>query len=67
MIQAGTTKGRVLVPLIFHHICDPCTGNPTDEQISPTDLDLFLTWLGKQPSTTIQTVAQATDGEGTSG
>jgi hypothetical protein len=62
--QAGTVKGKVLVPLIFHHICDPCTGDPTDEQISPTDLDLFLTWLDNQPSTKTQTIAQATGGKG---
>ena len=61
--QAGNMKGRVLVPLNFHHICDPCTGPPTDERISPKDLDALLTWLDKQPSTKVQTIAQATSGK----
>ena len=58
--QAGTMKGRVLVPLNFHHICAPCTGPPTDERISPKALDVFLGWLDRQPATKVRTIAQAT-------
>lgn len=60
--QAGQVKGRVYVPLTFHHICDPCTGPPTDERISPRDFDTFTTWLKRQPSVQVKTVHEVIGG-----
>ena len=60
--QAGQVKGRVYVPLTFHHICDPCTGPPTDERISPRDFDTFMTWLKGQPSVQVRTVHEVMGG-----
>ena len=60
--QARQVKGTVYVPLTFHHICDPCTGPPTDERISPKDFDTLMTWLKGQPSVQVRTVHEVMGG-----
>jgi peptidoglycan/xylan/chitin deacetylase (PgdA/CDA1 family) len=60
--QAGRAKGKVYVPLTFHHVCEPCTGPPTDERISPRDFDTFVTWLKDQQSVQVKTVHEVIGG-----
>jgi peptidoglycan/xylan/chitin deacetylase (PgdA/CDA1 family) len=42
VIRAG---GSGWVPLMFHDICDPCTGMDPNGSVSPGDFVAFLNWL----------------------
>ena len=59
--DAEATGTGSYVPLIFHHICDPCEG-ASDEEITPQDLDTFLGWLADQPAVEVRTVDDVAGG-----
>lgn len=61
-VDAAESSGTgTYVPLIFHRVCDPCTGR-SDEEITPRDLDTFLDWLAKRPEVSVETVHDVVGG-----
>lgn len=60
--EAAATGAGSYVPLVFHHVCDPCSG-ANDEEITPRDLDTFLGWLKAQPAVTVRTVHDVAGGQ----
>ncbi|WP_168220706.1 polysaccharide deacetylase family protein [Streptomyces sp. RFCAC02] len=60
MVRGAETAGGWL-PLVFHHICDPCEGNAGTKAIAPRDLERFLAWLAAREGrgTVVATVADA--------
>jgi peptidoglycan/xylan/chitin deacetylase (PgdA/CDA1 family) len=42
------SNGGGYVPIVFHHVCDNCSG----DTVSPAQLAQFLDWLAARPSTT---------------
>jgi peptidoglycan/xylan/chitin deacetylase (PgdA/CDA1 family) len=52
VIAAEDAPRRGWLPLVFHHVCDGCSG----AAILPANLNAFLDWLALRPGTLVMTV-----------
>ncbi|RKN38011.1 polysaccharide deacetylase family protein [Streptomyces hoynatensis] len=63
-VTQAEEAGGGWVPLVFHHVCDPCAGGAGRLAVSPGTLEKFLAWLRPRArlGTRVETVADALAG-----